>query len=72
MTWFMSHFMSNKISQNVYWYSLKDPNPSESLLGEMKTKIAVIGGGMAGLSCAQKLQQTGHQVVMIGKKFCGA
>jgi gamma-glutamylputrescine oxidase len=64
--------MSNTTPSHVFWYSLKDPNPSESLLGEIKTKIAVIGGGMAGLSCAQKLHKAGHQVVVIEKDFCGS
>lgn len=57
---------------NVYWYSLKDPKPSESLSGEIKTGAVVIGGGMAGLACAQQLNDAGVAVVLIEKDFCGA
>lgn len=64
--------MLNKISASVYWYSLKDPKPNESFLGEIKTDVAIIGGGMAGLSCAQKLHDTGRKVVIIEKDFCGS
>ncbi len=64
--------MSHNIPSRVYWYSLKDPHPSEGLTGKIKTNIAVIGGGMAGLSCAQKLYEAGHQVVVIEKDFCGS
>ena len=65
--------MSNSSpSSNVFWYSLKDPNPSESLSDQIKTKIAVVGGGMAGLSCAQKLHEAGLEIVVIEKDFCGS
>lgn len=57
---------------SLYWYSLKDPKPTESLSGEIKTRVAVIGGGMAGLSCAQKLNEAGIPVTLIEKDFCGA
>ncbi|TSC74190.1 MAG: FAD dependent oxidoreductase [Parcubacteria group bacterium Gr01-1014_33] len=64
--------MSNKIPPDVYWYTAKDPHPSKSFSGEIKTKVAVIGGGMAGLSCAQKLHDAGVSVVVIEKDFCGS
>lgn len=57
---------------NVYWYSLKDPKPTEALAANMKTSVAVIGGGMAGLACAQKLNDAGIPVALIEKNFCGA
>lgn len=64
--------MSLKISQNVYWYTLKNPQPSEGFSGKIKTTVAVIGGGMAGLSCAQRLCRAGIEVVLIEKDFCGS
>lgn len=64
--------MPNKMPPNVYWYTKKDPHPSESFSGEIKTKVAVIGGGMAGLSCAQRLHDAGVSVVVIEKGFCGS
>jgi len=60
------------IKEDVYWYSLKDPKPGESFSGNLKTKFAVIGGGMAGLTCAQKLHESGQEVVLIERDFCGA
>lgn len=64
--------MLNNIPASVYWYSLKDPSPSESFSGDIKTTFAVVGGGMAGLSCAQKLRDAGVSVVVIEKDFCGS
>jgi gamma-glutamylputrescine oxidase len=64
--------MLNKIPASVYWYSLKDPKPSEEFLGEIKTAVAVVGGGMAGLSCARSLHDAGISVVVIEKDFCGS
>jgi len=58
--------------KGAYWYSLKDPKPGESLVGEIKTTVAVIGGGMAGLSCAQKLREAGCSAIIIEKDFCGS
>lgn len=57
---------------NVYWYSLKNPGTPNILSGKIKTKYAVIGGGMAGLSCAQKLQELGQETIIIEKEFCGS
>lgn len=64
--------MSNNIPDTVYWYSIKDPEPNESLSGEIETNVAVIGGGMAGLSCAQELHDAGYPVAIIEKDFCGS
>lgn len=64
--------MPKMIPANVYWYSLKDPMPGERLSGEIKAEAAVIGGGMAGLSCAQKLREAGYSVVLVEKDFCGS
>lgn len=64
--------MSNNIPSRVYWYSLKNPQPSGTLLDEIKTDVAIIGGGMAGLSCAQKLHDAGRETVIIEKDFCGS
>ena len=64
--------MLKNISASVYWYNLKDPKPSESFSGELMADIIVIGGGMAGLSCAQKLHEAGRRVVIIEKDFCGS
>ncbi|MDP3772157.1 MAG: FAD-binding oxidoreductase [bacterium] len=64
--------MAHKIPTSVYWYTAKDPHPGESFSGELKTTVAVIGGGMAGLSCAQRLHDAGIPVAVIERDFCGA
>ncbi len=57
---------------NVYWYTRKNPDPGEPLSGDIKTRVAIIGGGMMGLSCAQRLHDAGVPVVIVEKDFCGA
>ena len=32
-----------------------------------KVEIAIVGAGIAGLSCARKLQQAGHEVIIVDK-----
>lgn len=54
----------------VFWYQ-KPPTPKK-LRGTITTDIAVIGGGMAGLSTAQSFRERGCNVVLIEKDFCGA
>jgi gamma-glutamylputrescine oxidase len=48
----------------VYWYTLKKPN-STKLAGDASFDIAVVGGGIAGLMCAQKLKK-GNPSLRIG------
>jgi len=64
--------MIKNIPPDVYWYNLKDPKQSKNFLGELKADIVVVGGGMAGLSCAQAFYEAGRQVTIIEKDFCGA
>ncbi len=56
----------------VFWYTLKHPTIGEKLSGNISADVVVVGGGMAGLSCAQKLLEAGFHVVLIEKDFCGA
>ena len=65
--------MSTTSNNNeVFWYTAQAPTTGEKLCGDISTDVVVIGGGMAGLSCAQKLRDAGLQVVLIEKDFCGA
>lgn len=64
--------MKNNRDCSVYWYSLRDPKPNKNLVGTVKTKVAIIGGGMAGLSAAQRLLESGLEVVILERDFCGA
>ena len=61
-----------KESSNVFWYTAKEPAQGEKLLGDISTDVVVVGGGMAGLSCAQKFREAGKNVVLVEKDFCGA
>jgi len=53
-----------------FWY-LKN-NPAKPLRNSVKTNVAVVGGGMAGLSAAQSFIDKGLDVVLLEKSFCGA
>jgi len=62
----------NKERNNVFWYTLKEPAQGEKFSGDISADVVVVGGGMAGLSCAQKLREAGLSVVLVEKDFCGA
>ena len=55
----------------VYWYTLKKPN-IKKLTSDLSADIAIIGGGMAGLTCAQSLSGRGYRIVLLEKDFCGS
>ncbi|MDO8493023.1 MAG: FAD-binding oxidoreductase [bacterium] len=64
--------MNKKIEENVFWYSAKAPTLSAPLSGEVTADVVIVGGGMAGLSTAQRLREAGKDVVLVEKDFCGA
>ncbi len=55
----------------VYWYDLRQP-VTKPLAGDIAVDLAVVGGGMAGLMCAQEARKNGLSVVIIESEFCGA
>lgn len=55
----------------VYWYTLRQ-SPGQPLTEDVKTDVAVVGGGMAGLMCAQKVAAHGLSVIVVEAGFCGA
>ena len=55
----------------VYWYTQKVPQ-IKKLIGNIATETLVIGGGMAGLSTALELVNSGREVVLVEKDFCGS
>jgi gamma-glutamylputrescine oxidase len=59
------------MSESVYWYKDKTP-PGEPLRGTTTSEVLVVGGGMAGLTCAQALAASGVDVTVIERNFCGA
>jgi glycine/D-amino acid oxidase-like deaminating enzyme len=66
----MSHFSLPK--SEVYWYSLRKPKITK-LDRDLSLDVAIIGGGMAGLMCAQKLkaQNKNLRIAVIESSICG-
>lgn len=56
----------------AYWYSKKDPVQVSPLSGDHVVDVAIVGGGMAGLSCALTLCEAGKTVAIIERDFCGS
>lgn len=49
-----------------------EPERAPALAGEKHADVAVVGGGMAGLSAAQRLREAGATVALLEKDICGA
>ena len=60
------------MSNQVYWYNKKEIEYLPTLNDHKKAEVVVVGGGMAGLSVAQRLIKEGKQVSLIEKDFCGS
>lgn len=59
-------------NSSVFWYSKKEPGLPVILDRDLRVQVAIVGGGMAGLSCAQSLAEAGCEVALLEKDFCGA
>src|SRR5688500_13244563 len=57
-------------NNHVFWYR-HDKKPLQCTQN-MHTEIAIIGGGMAGLSAAQAFADRGKKVAVFEQYFCGA
>ena len=56
---------------DVFWYRGETPRGTP-LDRDLSVDAAVVGGGMAGLTCAQFLREGGLSVALLEKSFCGA
>ena len=58
----------------VYWYQQRARPRRElpPLAGNAEVEMIVVGGGVAGLTCAHALSEQGHKVLMLERSFCGA
>jgi gamma-glutamylputrescine oxidase len=57
-----------------WWYTtlLGTQDPIEPpLTADVKADVAVVGAGMAGLSAALRLAESGHDIVLIDRNICG-
>jgi gamma-glutamylputrescine oxidase len=59
------------MDSSVYWF---EPHPSslEPLSGNVTCEAVVVGGGIAGLTCADALSARGIDVTIVEQSFCGA
>lgn len=56
---------------SVYWFKPKRQE-SEPLERTVSSEVVVVGGGIAGLTCAQALAERGVVVTVVEQAFCGA
>jgi glycine/D-amino acid oxidase-like deaminating enzyme/nitrite reductase/ring-hydroxylating ferredoxin subunit len=55
------------ISPGSYWHATSDASPQRfaSLTGDLRTEIAILGGGITGLTAAMHLKNAGRRVVVL-------
>ena len=63
--------MADRLPNDVVFWQLPK-HDSIQLKQDAQADVVVIGGGMAGLSAAQKFHEKGLSVIVLEKNFCGA
>lgn len=56
----------------VYWYAVRTKDVSPALSSDISVDVVIVGGGVAGLSAAERLLTAGLRVALLEKEFCGA
>ena len=57
---------------SVFWYAQREPGAARPLSGDVRADVVVVGGGVAGLSCARRLFKKGISTVVVERGFCGS
>jgi len=60
------------MKHDVFWYGRREPRAALRLEGEVEAEVVVVGGGVAGLMCAQRLSEHGLATVVVERDFCGS
>lgn len=60
-----------RVNHAVYWQRGGTPSVTP-LRGPTRCDVVVVGGGMAGLTCADVLVQRGVRVALLEQRYCGA
>src|SRR3989344_5080484 len=63
--------MDTNMKHQVFWYT-QGHKPSSSLERDISADVVIVGGGMAGLSAAQRCAELGLECVLVEREFCGA
>jgi len=63
--------LRNRPDLSVYWQAGAAPTVAR-LRGTASAEVVVVGGGMAGLTCAHRLAERGVEVALVEQAWCGA
>lgn len=64
--------MEAEPNQAVYWQRGGFEDPLDPLGGDETADTVVVGGGIAGLLCAERLRRGGRRVIVLERQRCGA
>lgn len=60
------------MKEAVFWQRGREPRAPRPLSGEVRADVVVVGGGVAGLACAQRLRADGVAVAVVERDACGS
>jgi ribulose 1,5-bisphosphate synthetase/thiazole synthase len=58
--------------QISYWQASADALAFSELNKNLETDVVIVGGGIAGITCAYILKQSGYKVVVLEKNTIGS